>query len=202
MATTTSSPTYVRVRGTGKNVLARIKLYLGPDHLLQVTSNGFSETYKRFFFRDIQVISLHKTATGTIWNVVWAGLTAMFALIAAVVAWSGDAGSIVLWILAGLMAGFLGLNLAWGPTCACYIQTAVQQQRLFSMSRIPRARKLINRVKPLLAEAQATAVTTAVAATAPDASAPLGENAPPPDETAPAAGEPAPPGTPSSDEPP
>ena len=58
---------YRRFPGTGRYLLNRVLLYVGPDHLLQVTATGYSENYRRFFFHDIQVISLHKTVTGTIW---------------------------------------------------------------------------------------------------------------------------------------
>jgi hypothetical protein len=32
-------------------------LWLGEDHLLCVDSNGYAETYKRFYFRDVQAIT-------------------------------------------------------------------------------------------------------------------------------------------------
>ena len=44
----------------------------------------------------------------------------------------------------------LGFNLLQGPTCACFIQTAVQQQRLYSLNRIRRAQRLIEQLKPIL----------------------------------------------------
>jgi len=132
-------------------MIARVRLYLGPEHLLQVTSNGYSETYKRFFFQDIQVISLHKTVAGTIGNVVWASLTVTFALLAAL---AGGGGAVVLGMIAAVWAALLILNFEAGPTCACYIQTAVQQQRLYSLNRVKRARRVIDLLKPLIGAAQ------------------------------------------------
>src|ERR1700742_3857011 len=42
-------------------VLARTSLWLGPDHLLRIESNGYSESYKRFYFRDIQGFIVQRT---------------------------------------------------------------------------------------------------------------------------------------------
>src|SRR5262249_15514367 len=126
---------YRRLPGTGNQMVSKVRLYVGADHLLQVSATGYSETYKRFFFRDIQGISLHETRTGAIWNAVWAGLTALFALIATSLGENG----IVFAFFAGLWGCFLVLNLAGGRTCACYLQTAVQRQRLYSIRRLRRA---------------------------------------------------------------
>src|SRR6185503_15449364 len=62
---------YRRLPGRGMAVLQHARVYQGPDHLLQVVSTGYSEIYKRFYFRDIQAISIHKTHWGKIWNGIW-----------------------------------------------------------------------------------------------------------------------------------
>ena len=43
---------YRKVRGAGRGTFERVRLFFGPDHLLQVKSTGHSETYSRFYFRD------------------------------------------------------------------------------------------------------------------------------------------------------
>ena len=45
-------------------------LWLGKDHLLLVESNGYSERYKRFYFKDIQALIIRKTKVGIIRAVV------------------------------------------------------------------------------------------------------------------------------------
>src|SRR5947208_5263032 len=47
---------------------ARSSLWLGADHLLCVDSTGYTETYKRFYFRDIQAITICRTARRKVWN--------------------------------------------------------------------------------------------------------------------------------------
>ena len=49
-------------------VQSRASLWLGPDHLLCVDTNGYSETYKRFYFRDIQAITIRESARRNVWN--------------------------------------------------------------------------------------------------------------------------------------
>jgi hypothetical protein len=61
-----SSP-YRRIAGHGTGLVAHARLYQAPDHFLQVSSTGFSETYKRFYFRDIQAIILENKP----WRLWW-----------------------------------------------------------------------------------------------------------------------------------
>ena len=48
--------------------MSRSSLWLGKDHLLCVDSSGYTETYKRFYFRDIQAVTLVATKRRDIWN--------------------------------------------------------------------------------------------------------------------------------------
>ena len=56
------------------------RLWLGQDHLLSVDSTLSSQDLKRFYFRDIQAITVRRTHTGRTWNIVNAVLTAIFCL--------------------------------------------------------------------------------------------------------------------------
>src|SRR5262245_36888992 len=49
-------------------------LWLAEDHLLCVNSNRFMEDYKRFYFQDIQSITIVMTQRGRNWNFVLASL--------------------------------------------------------------------------------------------------------------------------------
>ena len=130
----------------------RSSLWLGKDHILSVEANGYTETYKRFYFRDIQALILRKTATWLVWGTVLGSIAALFALIAVL---GGDV--VVAWIF-GILGGFFGLALAFylaaGPTCAAQLRTAVQTEEVPSLCRLRRARKVLARLRPLLAEAQ------------------------------------------------
>jgi hypothetical protein len=147
--------TRTRARAFGVVYAARSSLWLGVDHLLLVASNGYSETYQRFYFRDIQVLWMRRTDNWKYWGLAWgvlAGLFALFSLVTADVAigyrlifFGGPAFAFV---------AFLLLNLAAGPSCICHLRTAVQMVELSPLNRVPRARRAFDRLRPLIAAAQ------------------------------------------------
>jgi len=122
-------------------------LWLGSDHLLSIRSNRFSEEYKRFYFRDIQTIAVVKTTRREIWNVA----LLILLLIAGAFSFSRPAGS-------GVFAAFFGLlilmNNLLGPSCTVYLRTAVQMEELRSLKRLRRARRMLARIRPLIAATQ------------------------------------------------
>jgi hypothetical protein len=131
---------------------ARSSLWLGKDHLLSIESTGYTENYKRLYFRDIQAITVRKTELGKIWSLVFAVLGGLLGLFAAVSGQAILAG--VLGTLAGVFLLLLIVNLATGPTCLCQLHTAVQTEALTSLNRLRRARKVMNRLRPLITQAQ------------------------------------------------
>src|ERR1051326_741686 len=145
--------TYKRLPGRGAGLVSISRLFLGPDHLLLVETQGYSEIYKRFYFQDVQALLIRRTVT-------WIAITIVSALFAAFfggVAWLVDDLARALWVfLAGISIGALILNLLLGPTCACYIKTAVQTDELPSLKRWKRAQKVFGRMKPLIEAAQGT----------------------------------------------
>jgi len=131
---------------------SRSSLWLGKDHLLCIDTTGYNENYKRFYYRDIQALTFRKTDGWIVMAGVFALLAGGFGLIAV---FGGD--PIVAWvfgILAGICALVLILNLAAGPGCKCFLRTAVQTEELISLNRLRRARKALERLRPLIAEAQ------------------------------------------------
>ncbi len=131
---------------------SRSSLWLGPDHLLQIDTNGYTEGYKRFYFRDIQALVLCRTDDWLYQALVLAGLAVFFGLLA--VMGRGGVGSWVFGIIAGLFAVFVLLHLAAGPTVKAYLRTAVQTERLVSAHRLRRARHLFDTLRPLIIAAQ------------------------------------------------
>ena len=150
---------YKRLPGRGnsfasKTPTARFSIWLGPDHMLQIYNFGYTEEYKRFYFRDIQAFVLRKTPRGHVVNLI-SGLL--------------GAGFIFLWISTpsealGVVSGIFGIplalififNLLLGSTCECRLYTAVQTEPLPSISRLRAARKTIALLKPLIEQAQGT----------------------------------------------
>jgi hypothetical protein len=142
----------------GAVAVSRSSLWLGKDHLLCIDSSGYTETYKRFYFRDIQVITLVATKRRAVWNGVLvvpivlclAGLAnALFSLPEA------TNPAIITWtILTVIFLAPLLINNLMGPACTGYLRTAVQIEELPSLSRLPRARKALERIRPSIVGVQ------------------------------------------------
>ena len=150
-------------------------LMLGDDHLLQVESDrGFSEQYRRFYFRDIQAIILRKNSRFLVGNIILGASLGLLLAIAAAFLPSSFANGASSWNrLLNEPAEFIGVMLLgsfavlivilWlvhllrGGTCICHIQTAVQTEELPSLYRIARARRVLEQLRPLILQAQTQA---------------------------------------------
>ena len=142
--------------------ISRSCLWLGKDHLLCVDTSGYTETYKRFYFRDIQTVILMASNRRAIWNWVLGPPTAIFlVLLLGSLPYTGSTGSssnlgeiVCFAFLASVFAVALLINSFLGPSCICHLRTAVQMEELPSLSRLRRARKVLNRIRPFLVAAQ------------------------------------------------
>lgn len=131
--------------------LTRNSLWLTDDHVLSLERREFTERYARFYFRDIQAIVLQRTATYVVLNVIFLLLTGLFSLLALT---SGDDFLAFWWALTGLAGLVAAWNLWLGPTCVCYVLTAIDRYRVKALSRTRIARRVLDRLQPLIEEAQ------------------------------------------------
>lgn len=132
--------------------ISRYSLWLGSDHLLCIETNGYTETYKRFYFRDIQAIITRRTSDRMVAGIVCSVLGALFILIGILT--DDTAGLITFCLIAfGTCLIPLLINLLLGPTCTCQIRTAVQTESL-PIRRVGKLRKILKRIQPMIAEAQ------------------------------------------------
>jgi hypothetical protein len=134
--------------------MSRSSLWLGDDHLLCVDSNGYSETYKRFYFHDIQTFTVRKTKRRLIWNWLLAIPAAFCIADLSTNRTLGLAGIITVATIALIFAVPLLINNLLGSTCACQLRTAVQVEELPSLARVRQARKVLKKVLPLIAATQ------------------------------------------------
>jgi hypothetical protein len=149
---------YSRLPGAIHTGIAiRSRIWVGKDHLLAVYSSGYSENYKRFYFRDIQAVILRKTRTARTINEVLTPLVCVVLALALSLSIAGgftDGFAIFWWIIVAVLMAFLVANILMGPTCVCHLKTAVQTEELPSLRRLRRARKVLARVRPLIVAAQ------------------------------------------------
>src|ERR1043166_9430150 len=144
--------TWARRRPTGFIAFSatRSSLWLGKDHVLCIDTTGYTETYKRFYFRDIQAIIIRRTEGWKFTSLALGILATLFTLTA------GLQGLVAMRYVFGLVAGLFALalilNLALGPSSTCHLRTAVQTEQLPSLNRIRRAHKVLARLRPLIAQ--------------------------------------------------
>jgi hypothetical protein len=119
--------------------------------LLHISTGIFVEDYKRFYLRDIQSLTVHKS---NFWIVVNVGLAALTVVFAALTAAFADLARVIAGVASIAWALILAVNYFRGPGCVCYIQTAVQRQKLRSISRIKRAQKIMDSLKPIIVSYQ------------------------------------------------
>ena len=185
-------------RGRAKNeFFAWNTLWLGRDHILQVEHTGYSEEYKRFYFADIQSITLQKTPRAPRFTIFFLVMIAL-GLALAVTLGIGPNGSsawlgfTILWTALFVILALI--NFVRGPSCYCLIQTAVHREQLPSLKRIKASHKALARLREQIAQAQGTitpeqararllgetgtAVEAAPEGASPEAQAPAPEAAP------------------------
>jgi len=141
-------------------VTSRVSLWEAKDHLLLIDTNGYTENYRRFYFRDIQAFSIGQTNGRAIANGILGALTGI-----TVVLWLPHFASLrsapelweVLVAIATVMlfAVPLVINNLLGSTCVCLIQTAVQHEHLAPLRRVRAANRIIQRLLPAITAAQA-----------------------------------------------
>jgi hypothetical protein len=151
-------------------------LWLGPDHILQVTNVMTVEYYRRWYFRDIQSLLMLHTSARTIWNVVLCTLGALIGLGAGGVVMlslnetnSMDGGVLMgMAILIGLPALLLFaiaiVNTTLGPTCTVFIQTPHGVEKLSCPKRCSTYHRLAARLEPEILKAQQGSAGTAASA--------------------------------------
>jgi hypothetical protein len=128
----------------------RASLWMGKDHLLSITENSYSEEYKRFYFRDIQAITVCVTRRRAILNVTLTiAMMASFAILRLMI--SAQMAAIV--ALAVFAVPFLVNNIR-GTACKVFVRTMVQTEQLSSLDRIAKARQILDRIRPLISTAQ------------------------------------------------
>ena len=142
-------------------------IWLGGDHLMQV-SNAFGwERYRRWFYRDIQALIARQNSTRLVWNLVVGvgglivALGSILVMMSAATSSAGDRTG--LWVVAGILgfiaAGFLAValfNTLLGPTCAVYVQTPHGVEKLSGPGRVAVFERLVEQTRPLIESAQAS----------------------------------------------
>lgn len=111
-------------------------LWLGPDHLLKIERSTSRETYKRFFYRDIQSIVVEQSSRLN--SLAGANVLILFLLLLLIgfLNLMDLGGTVFFSVLALPFAIGIIVNLALGSTCEGVLVTAVGTERLSSLCRV------------------------------------------------------------------
>lgn len=143
----------------------RHRIYLCDDHLLLVGFDGFSETYRRFYLRDLQGLLVQRTSRRLWINLVFGVATGLL-LLPVVIPGSPTEVIVGFGIIALVPLAVVALNSVAGPTCRTVLQTAVQSTDVPSLRRVGDFERCLARIQPLVLATQAAAPVTAPAAEA------------------------------------
>ena len=150
---TKSTEKYRRVPSTVLGTLLRwfdqSSAWLAGDHVLLARRALWIERYNRFYFADIQAVTICRTQTGLVWNVLLgtgAGLLTFGGIL------SGFPPAVLVWLAIFTLP--LIMNILLGPTCSCHVYTAVNTHKLPCFNRLPKAIIFLQTIKPLIAAVQ------------------------------------------------
>lgn len=145
------APAYRKLTRLHRTLGAMSQLWLGPDHLLHVQSTGYTESYRRFYLRDIQCMLVVHTGRRTYLAIT----LAVFVLILAAMMAQGGSGLVGFVILGVVFLPLFLWNHLLGPGCRVVVITAVQQENVASLSRLPKTRRVLGELQALIEAAQA-----------------------------------------------
>jgi NADH:ubiquinone oxidoreductase subunit 6 (subunit J) len=150
---------YRRLPGRGRRTSGCISvgatistIWLASDHLLVRESvYGFSETYKRFYFRDIQAIIVRRTQKWIAWIVAWTFCALLFLFWYKAAGWRS---AVLGYFWPGLCLFLAMIQLVRGPSCVTHLVSAVQRELLASLNTVRKARRVLKVLVPLIEEKQ------------------------------------------------
>jgi hypothetical protein len=127
-------------------IAMRHRLYQGADHLLLIQSTGFTEDYRRLYYRDIGCVIVRRTQRA-LWLGILFALLLLLSLFLLVDFWTGGSFPFTNLFFGGLSALFgiiLVANLVRGPTCACFLTTEVQTVEVPAPRRMAKVPRLVD----------------------------------------------------------
>lgn len=146
---------YTKLPGVTHRNFGKHTLWQGKDHLLLMYSNGMSEDYKRFYYKDILGIVITKTRKAAVTSSIILSLFLLTSFFSwKIWAHNQEPASAFLGVTAFVFLAFLLSLIIKGPSCECRIITAVQNENLKAVTLIRQAKKLMAILKPIILEAQ------------------------------------------------
>jgi len=151
--------TYKKLAGPTLGLFEPISLHAGEDHLLLVHRWLFWETYRRFYYRDIQALLIRRTNTVILAHILLLTAVGMLLLIGI----SGEVTHWSYWALVGAVGAWEIVNIARGWSCQAHLKTAASLQGLSCLGRLRAAERFSERLAPYIRAAQGDAPAEQIA---------------------------------------
>ena len=163
---------------SGRVASTTMSLWQAADHLLQVERDHYSESYRRFYFSDIEIFTVRLDNRRRNIAIIFGIIVAMMVLSALLL--NSGGGSIFFLCSAGFFMIPFVYNLVRGPTCVVHVTTAVQREELQSVRRLKGALKLLQVIRDAAAQTQGVMAPDMVRVKFELENAPPGFTPPPP----------------------
>lgn len=142
---------YRRLPGRSGLIL-RNSLWIAADHVLRVRGSPFSESYRRYYFADIQAIGFTELPGA----IPFYGYTICALLLATAAALIYTRHPV--WAALCAIPTLTGFYFSWQwPTSACYVKTSISAEQLPSLRHRANAEKTIAILKAEIEKVQGTA---------------------------------------------
>lgn len=151
------SKVYARLTRNTAGLASYSSVWLASDHLLIVSSTGYSETYARIMLSDIKAFFVTPTGRRLWWGLVW-GVIAGVSGVRVLMTFGYGGFPIASGIIFVLSAAASALNWTWGGGCRVQVMTGVQNTVLPALVRRKKTRAVLARLQPLIVAAQADRV--------------------------------------------
>ncbi len=146
---------YTRIPGKKGGLYRRCTLWMGEDHLLAVESTGYTEQYRRLYYKDVQAVILRETSRKRDLGILFASVAFLASLPALIHLDTFDSPLSVAGILTSAACLILLLlNLYKGPTCTCSVQMPIAVHELPSLKRRKNVEIFLSLLKPRVEKLQ------------------------------------------------
>ncbi len=129
-------------------------LWLNDTHLLYIRQHLYTESYRRFYFRDITALSLRETGRHVLYALIFLLCATICAVLAGVL-YALDSSFYLVWgVVFVLFLIALIFNWLAGPTCVFHVSTGLDTWELRRLRRLRAARGILERLAERVEQVQ------------------------------------------------
>ena len=138
---------------SGRLATTSASLWQAADHFLQIEKDHYTETYRRFYFANIESFTVRVTKRQWTLSFVFGSLVGICAFISLL-----NTGFARGFFLSGAGLFMIPLLVNWwrGETCVVHLGTAVQREELQSVRRVKKAERLLGALREVISQTQGT----------------------------------------------